>query len=178
VIGVLRFVGMMNVGVWLGAALFYTLSAGPAMVSPEMQTLLGPRNFTYFSGAVSQILLAKYFHLHLACATIALLHLLVEWLYLGRAPRRIWVSLLAALFWLSVVGSFWIGPKLRDLHRAQHKMDSAPGLREAAAKSFQLWNGIFEAVNVSMIVCIGIYFWRAAHPPDELRFVGSPKFRG
>ncbi len=177
-IGFLRFVGIANAAVWLGASVFYTVAAGPAVVSSEMQALLGPKYFAYFSGATAQILLARYFHLHLACATIALLHLLAERIYLGRTAHRLRLGLLVALFGLSLLGSVWLGPKLSGLHRAQHILNATPAQREAARKSFRIWHGVFRAVNVLIIGGVAVCLWRVANPPDELRFVGSPQFRG
>ena len=54
----------------------------------------------------------------------------------------------------------------------------APGQREAAAKSFRVWEGLFQGFNVLMIAGVAVYFWRAAHPAEQLRFVGSAKIRG
>src|SRR6266496_2641930 len=54
VIGFLRFLGILNAGVWLGAAIFFTFGAGPALFSQETQNLLGPKNYPYFSGAIAQ----------------------------------------------------------------------------------------------------------------------------
>jgi hypothetical protein len=178
VIGFLRFVGIANAAVWLGASVFYTVCAGPAVVSSDMQTLLGPKYFPYFSGATAQIVLARYFHFHLVCAIVALLHLLAERIYLGRAVHRLRLGLLAALFGFSLLGSVWLGPKLAGLHRAQHVLSLAPVERETAAKSYRLWRGVFQAVNVLMIGGVAVCLWRVTNPPDELRFVGSPKFRG
>lgn len=177
-IGFLRFVGIANAAIWLGASVFYTVSAGPAVVSSDMHTLLGPKYFPYFSGAAAQIVLIRYFHFHLVCALIALLHVVGEWIYLGRAGHRRWLGLLVALFGFSLLGSVWLGPKLSQLHRAQHRINAAPHEREVAAKSFRLWHGVFQAVNVLMIGGVAVCLWRAANPPDDLRFVGSPKFRG
>ena len=176
-IGLLRFVGMLNAAVWLGSAVFYTLTAAPALVSADVQSVLGPKSFPYFSGAVANIVLVRYFHLHFVCATLALIHVVAEWLYLGRAPRRIWTGLLVTLFWLALAGSFWLGPKLSEFHRAQYRTNTASGEREAAAKSFNVWQGMFQAVNLLMLAGVAVYFWRAAHTSDELRFVGSPKLR-
>ena len=176
--GILRFIGLANAAVWLGGAIFYTVGFAPALGSQDILTVLGPKNFPYFSGAIAQVALTRYFHLQLACATVALLHLLVEWLYLGRSWRRYWIYLLVAMFWVGLLGSFWLGPKLRDLHRGQHVLSATPGQREAAVKSFHVWQGVFQSLNVFMIAGVAVYFWRAAHPPDELRFVGSPKIRG
>jgi hypothetical protein len=178
VIGFLRFVGIANAAVWLGGSVFYTVCAGPALVSSDMHALLGQKYFPYFSGATVQIVLARYFHFHLACAVIALVHLLAERIYLGRVARRLWLGLLAVLFVFSLLGSAWLGPKLAGLHRAQHFLNATPAQHEAAAKSFHLWHGLFQAVNVLMIASVAVYLWRVANPPDELRFVGSTQFRG
>jgi hypothetical protein len=178
VIGFLRFLGIANAAVWLGGTVFYTVAAGPAMVSSDMQGLLGPKYFPYFSGAVAQILLARYFHFHLACATVAVLHVLAEWMYLGRSAHRRWLGLLVALFGLSLLGSVWLGPRLAHLHRDRHRLNATPQQRQAAARSFRLWHGMFQAVNVLMLGGVAVCLWRVTNPPDELRFVGSTQFRG
>ena len=170
--------GLINAALWLGGAIFFTLGIAPALVSADMVKLLKPPNFPYFSGAIVQVVLASYFHLHLGCAFVALLHVLAEWLYLGRAARTLWTYLLLGLFAASLLGSFWLSPKLRELHSSKHLVRAAPGQREAAARSFSIWQGFFQGLNVLMIGGVAVYFWRAAHPPDELRFVGSAKIRG
>ncbi len=177
-IGFLRFVGIANAAAWLGASVFYTVAAGPAVVSSDMQALLGAKYFPYFSGAVAQILLGRYFNFHLVCAVIALLHLVAERIYLGRTAPRFWAGLLAALFALSLLGSVWLGPKLVGLQRAQHVLHATPAQRAAVAKSFRLWHGVFQAFNILVIGGVAVCLWRVANPPDELRFVGSPQFRG
>lgn len=175
---ILRFVGLANAAVWLGGTVFYMLAVAPALVSQDMVKVLRPENFPYYSGAIGQVVLARYFSLHLVCASVALVHLLVERLYLGRAERRAWTGLLIFLFGLGLIGAVWLAPKLRDLQRTQFLVKAAPGQREAATKSFQVWHGFFQGINVLMVAGVAVYFWRAAHPPDDLRFVGSPKIRG
>lgn len=160
---------MLNAAIWLGAALFYTVSVAPAVISSDMLALLG-KNFPFYSGSVSQIILMRYFYWHTVCGFVALLHLLVEWLYLGRTVHRVWSGLLAGLLALGLMGSFWLGPKLNKLHR-EHYFNVRPADREAAGKSFRLWHGVFQAVNVLMIGGVAVYFWRATNPPDALRFV-------
>ena len=169
--------GVLNAAVWLGAAIFYTVGAGPVLASQDMLTLLGARNFPFFSGAVAQIVLASYFHLHVVCAVIALLHLLAEWLYLGRPARKFWLGLLAGLFILSAAGGFWLCPKLSRLHLTRYALNVEPNERYAATKSFGLWSGVLQAVNVLLIGGTAVYLWRVANPADSLRFVSPAKFR-
>jgi len=167
---------MLNAAVWLGAALFYTVGVAPAMISSDMLALLG-KNFPFYSGSVSQIVVRHYFHWHIGCATVGLLHLLVEGLYLGRVVHRFWPGLLTALLAVGLFGGFWLAPTLAQLHRSQHLLNLPPAEREAAAKSFRLWDGIFRGLNVLMIGGVAVYFWRATNPPDALRFVSPGKFR-
>jgi len=169
---------MLNAAVWLGAALFYTVCVAPALISNDMLVLIGAKNFAFYSGSVSQIILTRYFYWHTGCGGIAVLHLLVEWVYLGRVVHRFWSGLLAGLLALSLLGSFWLSPKLARLHRAQHYLNVRPEDRAAAVKSFRFWHGVFQAVNMLLIGGVAVYFWRATNPPDSLRFVTPAKFRG
>ena len=84
-----------------------------------MVNLVGAKYFAQLSGAMTQIIFARLFQLQIACALLAWLHLLGEWLYLGRQPRRWLVALLTGLFTLSLMGSLWLGPRLRGLHRTR-----------------------------------------------------------
>ena len=169
---------MLNAAVWLGTALFYTAGVAPALVSSDMLGLLGPKNFAFFSGSISQIVLNCYFYWLTGCAVVALLHLLVEWVYLGRAVHRFWPGLLGGLLALGLLGGVWLAPKLAKLHRAGHKLDALPEDRVAAAKSFRFWHGVLQTVNLMMVGGVAVYFWRATNPSDSLRFVGPAKFRG
>lgn len=177
-IGLLRIVGVANAAVWFGTAVFHTFFAAPAFSSDEMQAVLGAKNFPYYGGVISQLLLARYFQVNLVCAVIALLHLLAERLYLGRAAKKIWTVVIVTLFWISLLGVFWLAPKLRELHQARYQVSTPPAQREAAARSFRLWYGVFQGLNFFILVGVGGSLWRATHPPDDLRFVGSTKFRG
>src|SRR5437867_332748 len=107
----------MNAAVWFGAAIFFTFGVGPAPFSHEMHVLLSglknPTHVSYFSGAIAQIFIARYFHLQLACGAVALLHVLAEWLYLGRIPQKLWFGLLIALVAAGLLGGYWLQPKMK-----------------------------------------------------------------
>lgn len=177
VIGFLRFVGMLNAAIWLGAAVFFTLGAMPALVARDVHALLGERYFPYISGGISQVMLTRYFYWHTAFALIALAHVFTEWLYLGRIVHRLWPGLLAGLLAVSLFGGLWLAPQLTHLHRTQHAINLKQVERDAAARSFRTWQGVFQALNVLMIGGVAVYFWRVTHPPDALRFVSPTKFR-
>jgi hypothetical protein len=173
----LRFAGVVNAAIWFGAAVFYTLGAAPSLASNEVKVLLG-QSFPYYSGALEEFLVGRYFYLQLICAILALLLLLSEWLYLGHAWRKGWTYLLILMFWIVLIGAVWIAPNLRESHRAQYLLSASISQRQTSAKTFQFWNSVFQSLNILIIAGTAAYLWRTAHPSDELRFVGSSKIRG
>lgn len=169
--------GMLNAAVWLGAAVFCSTAVLAALNSQDMVNLVGVKYFAQLSGAVTQIIFARLYQLQIACALLAWLHLLGEWLYLGRSPRRWLVALLTGLFTLSLMGSLWLGPRLRGLHRAQITPNAQLEARDRAARSLRWWNGVFQAVNVVMIGGVLVYFWRVTKAHEAPRFVRPVNFR-
>lgn len=175
-IGFLRFVGILNVGVWLGAAIFFTFGVGLAAFSPEMQNLLGANNYPCYSGAIAQVFATRYFHFQKICAAVAVVHLLAEWLYLGKRPRKFQSGLLLGLCAAVLLGAGWLQPKLKALHAAQYSTQARPETRATASRSFKAWQGVSQGVNVLVIAGLGVYLWRAANPSDPTRFVSAMKF--
>jgi len=173
----LRSVGLLNTGVWLGAAVFYTFAAGPAMASREMEDLLSARNYPYFAVAIAQILGWRYFHLQLVCSVVAVLHVLAEWLYLGKVPGRLWRGLLVALLAVNLAGGFWLQPRLKSWHHLTYALNTPGETRKSAARAFRAWQGVAEMVNFLMVGGLGVYLWRLANPPDPTRYVSTTKFR-
>ena len=176
VIGLLRFVGILNAGVWLGAAIFFTFGVGLAPFSPEMKSLLGPNNSPYFSGAIAQILIARYFHFQLVCGVVAIVHLLAEWLYLGKHAGKLQVGLLVGLCSAALIGGYWLQPRLKALHATKYRLNTRPEIREAASRSFGAWHGVSQAVNLLLVAGLGAYLWRATNSSDPTRFVSAVKF--
>ena len=178
VIQFLRFVGVLTAAIWLGAVAFQTFVAGPALSSADALGLIGSKSFPYFSTALAQIVTTRYFFLGSICAFVALAHMFVENLYMGRGVSRRWLALLLTLFALNLLGNSWLNPKLVELHKLQHQFSSTPATRAAAARSFGVWQGVFQAMNVLMLAGVTAYLWRVSHPTDTPRFVTSGKFRG
>jgi hypothetical protein len=169
--------GMLNAAVWLGAATFCTLGVLPAVTSQRMMELLGPAYFPYLSGSIVRIVIARMLYWQIFFAVMAWVHLVLEWLYLGRTPRRFWVGLLTLLFTLSLMAGIWLNPRLAQLQRLQHPQHSQSVNQTLVAKSFRLWDGLFQAVNVVLIGGVGVYFWRLTTTEDAPRFVTPVKFR-
>ncbi len=176
-IGFLRFVGMLNAAVWLGAALFFAAGVTPALASRDAQALFREQYFDYLSGAVGQIVATRYFYWHIVCALIALLHVLAEWLYLGRSAGRRWLTLLAGLLALGLLGNSWLVPKVAQLHRSRHAVNLSPTQRDAAAAAWRTWHRVHQGWQLLILGGVAVYFWRATSPSDPLRFVSPGKFR-
>ena len=148
-----------------------------ALNSHDMVNLVGAKYFDQVSGTTTQIIFARLFQLQIICALAAWLHLLGEWLYLGRGPQRRRVALLTVLFALSLMGGLWLGPKLTHWHRAQYAPNLSAEDRNLAGRNFRWWNGVFQTANVLMIGGVIIYFWRITQPDDSPRFVRPVNFR-
>jgi hypothetical protein len=177
VIGFLRFVGLLNAAVWFGAAVFFTFWAGRAPFSPEMQALLGPANYPYFSGAIAQIMIARYFNLQIFCSIVALVHLAAEWLYLGRFPRGFRIGLVLGLCLAVLAGGFWLQPKMKKLHALKYSTSQQVGIRQAADRSFRAWHGVSMTVNLLVVAGLAIHLWFVANPADATRYVSTGRFK-
>jgi hypothetical protein len=176
VIGFLRFVGLMNAAAWFGAGVFFTFGAGPSLFSQDMKHLLGENQYPYFSGAIAQVVIARYFHLQVICAIVALLHALAEWFYLGRPLRKFGLGLLLGLLVLSSVGGCVMQPRIKGLHATKYALNSTPEVRQSAAKSLRAWHGMAQIVNLLMLGASSLYLWRVARPADTARFIKPLKF--
>lgn len=179
---VIRFLGILNAAIWLGAGVFFTFAAQRTFFSDEVKNIgLHP----FYPGVMAQLFISRYFQLQSICAVVAIAHLLAEWVYLGRALHRFTLGLLIGLFLVSITGSLVVQPKMKELHLIKYSMgpDYKPvpmpdAQRIQAAKAFGRWHAVSSIVNLLVLAGLTVYLWRVTHPPDNLRFVGAPKFRG
>ena len=141
-----------------------------------MRDLIGAKNFPYFSVAIGQLLGVGYYHLFLACGVLSLLHLAGEWLYLGKYPHRLWLTLLLGLWLGGVTQFYWIQPELKQLHRLQFTQADQRD-RELAGRAYRIWKGISEALNGMLLAGLGVYLWRLGNPVDDKRRLNASKFR-
>ena len=178
VIGLLRFVGLMNAAVWFGAAVFFIFGADPATSSEQMRDLIGSNNFPYFSEAISSLIARRFFHLYAVCSVIALVYLMAEWLYFGKYPPKWWLSLICVLVVVGLLRGFWIEPSLRNLHEIQFNRQTRVEQRDLAARARTTWKILAHSLDVLLTSGLALYAWRVANPGDAMRFVSASKFRG
>jgi hypothetical protein len=170
-------VGILNAAVWLGGGIFFSVALAPAIFSKEMEGVLGHEYYPYFSGAIAQVLIARYFHLQLVCALVALIHFMAEWLYLGKSAQALWLGLVISLFSLGIVGGFWLQPRLKELHTIRYAVNTPRETRDAATQSFRTLHGASQGINLLMLCGLAVYFWHLANPPDPTRFLSAATFR-
>jgi hypothetical protein len=116
--------------------------------------------------------------MHIICGLVALGHLTAEWLYLGKYPRRFWLGLAIGMVVWGLFFVYGLQPQLKSAHARQYVASARVEMREAARRSFVIWNTITQGLNYVMVAGLAIYFWRQANPADPARFVPTTKFRG
>ncbi len=126
---------------------------------------------------MAQIALAHFLRFQIWCAIIAGVHLIAEWLYLGRPRRKLLFSLLGVLFALALINSTVLQPTLQKLHTTRYALNVRQADREAANRAFRIWQAISQGIIVFEIAGVMFYFWCLASPSDAPRFVSSVRFR-
>jgi hypothetical protein len=91
------------------------------------------------------------------------LHLVVEWLYLGRHLTRFTTGLLAFLVGLTLFGGVWMQPKMRQLHHTMY-LGETQSEKDDATNTFRAWHGASQAANLFVTIGLLVYFWRLTHP--------------
>jgi hypothetical protein len=173
VIGFLRFLGVANAAVWFGAAIFFTFAIGPAFFSDKMMALLGSGNAEIgriFAGAAVQLVLERYYTLHHVCGLIAILHVVAEWLYMGKPLQRLTLWLLLGIFSLGVIGGYGLQPRLQGFHRIRYAPGSTLQQREQAKRSFNTLHAVSQVLNLIVTAGVLVYLWRVTVPANGYRY--------
>ena len=166
---------------WVGGAVFFSFFAGPGFFSPEVKAVIPPP----VNGLVAQAMLGRYFTLHILCGIVAVVHLLLEWLYSGGGfPRRA-IAIVCVLLGLALIGGKFISPKLTVWHQQKYhtklKAESEPPVYEKveykedvvqdvvqdavqdAERKFAVWHGVSQVINLAMVILLTWRFWRLAN---------------
>jgi hypothetical protein len=163
----------MNAAVWLGAAVFFTFGIGTAVFSPEMKRIFGD----YYPGIVAQLLLKRYFTLHLVCGLIALLVAGAEMFYTRRRIQKLTFALFLVPLLIGVFGGWVLQPNMTPLHHAKYHAPSADE-KALAGQQFGRLHALSSVLNLVSLGFLVAYVWRVANPPEPARFVSAQKFRG
>ncbi|MBI4658439.1 MAG: DUF4149 domain-containing protein [Verrucomicrobia bacterium] len=171
----LRCVGVINAAIWFGATFFLCIVLGPSFTSDQMLSILPPSH----SGRALQIVLERDFVLQCWCGGIALVHLLVEWLYTGK-PLRPWAAyLVLGLLGLALVRGFWLEPKVKRLHLDVYGMRSTPQQREHARVPLKVWGDVAGIMRVLLACGLLAHLLQVSSTESSSRFLlGAAKFKG
>ncbi len=120
--------------------------------------------------------MARFFVVQYWCGAIGLAHLAAEWLYAGRPARSLNLGLVTGLLALALVGGLWAQPKMQYLHKV-HYFGQTAVQRDQAAKTFGLWHGVSESVNLFVIAGLIVYLWQVSRSTDHPRFGNLAKIR-
>jgi hypothetical protein len=174
----LRYLGVLNAALWLGAAVFLIIGL-PALFSDELKNYLVPPKGPTIIGLAAQLVLARFFILQYCCGAVGLAHLALEWLYCGKPLLQRNLAILAVLIGLSLAGGLWMQPKLKNLHQQMYSAATKPAQDEAKL-AFKAWHGASECGNLVMIGGLLIYLWRLSRPAGQARFgnLNLDKIRG
>ena len=171
--GFLRFLGLFNAAVWVGGSIFFSFLAAPVFFTPEIKSLTPPP----VNGLVAQAMLGRYFTLHILCGIVAVVHLLLEWLYSGGGfPRRA-IAIVCVLLGLALIGGQFINPKLAGWHQQKHqfqlksegerqtikKAEYTQSVVQDAERKFAVWHGVSQVINLAMGILLTWRFWRLAN---------------
>jgi hypothetical protein len=171
--GFLRFIGLLNAAVWLGAAVFFTVAVGPAFFSAEMLSFLS----CSFAGRAAEVVIGRYFTLQQWCGGIALAHLILEYFHSGRPVEKFTLLVVMVLFGLALAGGYWLEPKLHALQQVRYSTRASPARRAEAGAAFKAWHGAARAADLAGLAGLLFYFWRLTRPAGGPRFASFDKFK-
>jgi hypothetical protein len=186
VIAFLRFIGLMNAAVWLGAVVVYAALISPALVSSEMLDVFGgTRNpmAPAYRGLAVEIVAGKFHWIHFICSGVAAFHLLVEWLFTGKAIRTLMLYLATTMIVLGLANGLLLHHKMKELHRIRYKYQPPPPTKEQveikakAATMFDALQTATEVIHWIMVAGLVVYLWKTATPGEQPRFNSTRKFK-
>ncbi len=173
----LRYLGILNAALWLGAAVFLIIGL-PAIFSDELKNAIGGGG-PVVVGWAAQRILARFFLLQYCCGAVGLAHLTLEWLYCGKPLLQRNLGLLALLMALALAGGLWMQPKLNNLHHLKY-YGATVAVRDGADRAFKAWHGVSECGNLVAVGGLLIYLWRVSRSGEHARFgnLNLDKIRG
>ena len=151
------------------------VGVGAAISSNDMQQLL-ESYYPSYSIRIGEILIARYYTLAIVCGIVAIIHLLAEQLYFGRAPQKRWMGLLVGMLAFILAAKFGIQPKLNHLRVNRYAVNAPAQVRAAATESFNSWHRVSVAGNFLVLIGLGFYLIRVGQVGESTRFIGSGKF--
>ena len=157
-----RYVGVLNAAVWLGATVFFTVGAGPAIFSDEAAAFL-PRAYR---ARVAELVIARLIVLQQICGLVALGLLAAECIRAGRIVRRLALGVVSALFVASLLSGVWLVPRMHAVQQVRYSARSTPEQQAGAARSFNVLHGLSQTVNLFVLAGLLFHLVQVTRTPD------------
>jgi hypothetical protein len=167
--GFLRYIGIINAALWFGAGIFFAGGILPAIFSRDMHNLFHEAAFQYYAGGVALILFKRFFMLQYFCGSVAIIHLLAEKLYLGRALPRLGTALVLALLAFGLLGGLWLQPHMEGLRNTKY-FGQTQEQKDRASHAFGLWHGLSELTNVLILGGLLVHLIRVSRSAGPTRY--------
>ena len=186
VIAFLRFIGLMNAAVWLGAVVVYAALISPALVSAEMLEVFSgarPAMAPAYRGLAVEVVAWKFYWIHFICGGMMAFHLLLEWLFTGKATRTLILYLAMTMIVLGLANGLLLHFKMKELHRIRYEHIPPPvsaKQAEGKAKAGRMFDSLQTATEVMhwvMVAGLVVLLWKTATPGEQPRFNSTRKFK-
>jgi hypothetical protein len=164
----LRFIGIVNAAVWFGAGIFFAAVVLPAVFSQDLHRLFGEAAYRYYSGGVALVMFRRFFMLQYVCGTLAVLLLLAERIYLGRAFPRFGSALVLAILGLGLIGGFWLQPRMEQFRQTMY-FGPTQQEKDSARHSFGMWHGVSQLANLLIVGGLLVHLARVTRPAGQSR---------
>ena len=167
---VIQLIGILNAAIWLGGAVFFTFIAGPAFFSPDLEPILPkPEN-----GIAARYLIGKFAAFQIACASIAVINLIVGCNWKAYSNPKPQALILAAIILLTGAGMFFLTPKMDALHQLKYAdyfgLQATDEKKDAASRAFGQMHGLLQVGNLLVLVGLLLNFvlcWKTASEPRQ-----------
>ena len=132
-----------------------------------MLTLLEAKHYPYFSDAITQIVLTRWFHWQIVFGVIALIHFFGERLYFGQTAIKFPPGLLMALLGIMLLDGTLIQSRCQRYLHAQVAVNLPSEERARASASFHAWDSAGSFAHVLLAVGLGFYVLRLGQSADR-----------
>jgi len=118
---------------------------------------------------VAMVLFKRFFMLQYFCGAVAILHLLAEKLYLGRALPRFGTTLVIVLLAFGLLGGLWLQPHMEGLRHTKY-FGQTQQQKEQAGHAFGIWHGLSEFANFVVLGGLLVHLVRVSRSAGPGRY--------
>lgn len=169
---VLRYLAILNAAIWLGATVFFTLGAAPAIFGPDAAIFL-PKPYR---ARIAELVIGRLFLVQQVCGAFALALLLVDCVRAGRWVRRVQLGVVGGMLLTALLAGYWLAPRMHRLQETRYSPQATPTQQESAARAFGAWHGFSQVLNLAVLAGLLIHLWAVSRPPEAPKLANT--FRG